>query len=148
MRGAARSLRCAQRCPRAPGGSAALLSAALRATMKLSPRRLVGIICACLAVLIACILIGLSVSIVPWNHLALVEDKVKPQVRARNDSTVHLFATPPPHPYPPPRRLLLHVRPTPFRSGTRSTALAATSSVSASASTPSQWTTASSTSRG
>ena len=70
--------------------------------MKLSPRRLVGIICACLAVLIACILIGLSVSIVPWNHLALVEDRVKPQVRARNDSTVHLFATPPPHPYPPP----------------------------------------------
>ena len=116
--------------------------------MKLSPRRLVGIICACLAVLIACILIGLSVSIVPWNHLALVEDRVKPQVRARKDSTVHLFATPPPHPYPPPRRLLLHVRTTPFRSGTRSTALAATSSVSASASTPSQWTTASSTSRG
>ena len=70
--------------------------------MKLSPRRLVGIICACLAVLIACILIGLSVSIVPWNHLALVEDRVKPQVRACNDSTVHLFATPPPHPYPPP----------------------------------------------
>lgn len=48
--------------------------------MKLSPRRLVGIICACLAILIACILIGLSVSIVPWNHLALVEDTVKPQI--------------------------------------------------------------------
>ena len=49
-------------------------------TMKLSPRRLVGVICACLALLIACILIGLSVSIVPWNHLALVEDTIKPQV--------------------------------------------------------------------
>ena len=48
--------------------------------MALSPRRLVGLICVCLAVLIACILIGLSVSIVPWNHLALVEDDLAPGI--------------------------------------------------------------------
>ena len=79
--------------------------------MKLSPHRLVGLICVCLAILIACIIIGLSVSIVPWNHLALVEDTIKPKVR-RTLSTalstspprplIHLFATPPPSPYPPP----------------------------------------------
>ena len=48
--------------------------------MRLSPRRLVGLICVCLAVLIACILIGLSVSTIPWNHAALVQDEIAPKI--------------------------------------------------------------------
>ena len=46
----------------------------------LTPARLVGLLCLFLAVILACVLIGLSVAIVPWNHAALVQDEIKPQI--------------------------------------------------------------------
>ena len=54
-----------------------------------TPRRALCYFCAFLVVLVGCILLGISVAIVPWNHCAVVQDEIYPGIPRTSPPTTH-----------------------------------------------------------